>query len=1446
MTAFSQAFSGFEVPSELEDALKDANIEQMEINRKTRVINMTLAFSYPFGPLKIETLRRELAKFYQLETVNIHVKMPQTDFGRAQVDEVLEWAKAVYPAVFGFLNKCAYELKDDMLMITVHNGGARVIEDSGCARAMEQKIREHFGRQIRLCVTGMEDPDEAFRRDHEEKLREKMKELLEEEVKIPAASAKKEKPKEKKPYIPVKNKPAPQTAPEDIILGKPFGDDLVKMKDIEVNAGRLAVQGEIFRMETREVKSGLMMVITADITDRTSSVRCKRVMDAEKAAELLKNLKQGMYVAVRGELETDRFEQDTVLRFTDIIKKKKPERHDTEKEKRVELHLHTQMSAMDGVTSVTDLVRQAAKWGHKAIAITDHGVAQAFPDAMHAGDETGIKIIYGTEGYYVNNLEDIEVVTGGIDQPIDEDFVCFDLETTGTRPSDDGITEIAASVVRDGYIIENFQTYVNPGRLIPQNITDLTGITNGMVADAPDEKTAVRSFLKFAAGRILVAHNANFDVSFVRNVCQRIGEKQEFTYIDTLEMSRILMPEQERHKLNNVAKALKLPKFNHHSGSDDARALALIFIKFIERMRREMGVERVSQINVVLSDRRRENTEKRLDAKGLPVYHIILLAKNEVGLKNLYKLISYGHLYYMNGRKQPLIPRNVLVNHREGLIIGSACEAGELFRAVAGGADWKSLCKTARFYDYLEIQPLGNNAFMLLDGSAGSEEDLQKYNKTIVKLGEDLGIPVAATGDVHFLEPDDEVYRRILMAGKGFDDADRQAPLYLRPTQDMLAEFAYLGEKKAREVVIETPNKIADLCEAIKPVPKGMFPPELPGSAEELDRMTRKRAAELYGDPLPEIVATTMERELRPIIKHGFDVMYMTAQKLIAKSNENGYMVGSRGSVGSSLVAHFLGITEVNALPPHYRCPKCRYSEFHRHEQWACGPDMPDKDCPVCGTKLHKDGFDIPFETFLGFDGDKAPDIDLNFSGEYQALAHKHTVELFGKENVFRAGTIGTVAEKTAFGYVKKYCEERGLVLPKAEEQRLALGCTGVKRTTGQHPGGMIVVPKHKEIFDFCAVQHPADDTETDTITTHVDYHSIDANLLKFDILGHSDPTMIKRLEELSGIKMEDIALNDPETLSLYSSIEALGLEEDEIMGDVGTTAVPEFGTKFVKQVLADTRPTTFDELVRVCGMTHGTDVWLNNAKEIISEGKATLKECICCRDDIMLYLIGMGVEPKLSFTIMEGVRKGKGLKPEWEEAMRAKDVPDWYITSCKAIQYMFPKAHAAAYVINGFRVAWYKMHKPLPFYCAFLSVRADALDADVMLGGVEVIKRKILELREKDKTTQVEDELQKNLEVCYEFCLRGFSFLPVDIYKSEAVNFVMEGDLQLRLPLTSIKGLGAGAAESIVAEAKKNPFLSIEEFEERCSKASKTVAEQLKIAGAFGSLPETSQATLF
>ena len=1229
----------------------------------------------------------------------------------------------------------------------------------------------------------------------------------------------------------------------DLLYGKEIKGRVVPVGELNLKMGSAVVEGRVFGMECYETRRPGQWCMNFDMTDEHGSVSVRKYMDEKEARVLGGAVSDGMWLRVQGKLALSFDGKDVQLQPVSIMRIQHQGRKDTAPEKRVELHLHTQMSTMDAITDVGKVVAQAASWGHPAIAITDHGTVQAFPKARDAGKKGKIKILYGVEGYFVNNLDDRIAVHGEQDQDFADEIVCFDIETTGLKVRREAITEIGAVVLKNGEITERFQTFVNPNRRLTPEIIGLTGITDAMLADAPQLKDALTAFLQFVNGRPLAAHNAEFDISFIREGCRKVGLEFDPTYVDSLILAQNLLPELHKYKLDIVAEHLDLPAFNHHRASDDAAMVGYMLIPFFEKMRREMGIHRLQQINGEMLKLRPEGGKSNRHPK-----HIIILAKNKLGLKHLYQLISASNLKYF--KRVPIIPKTELAAHREGLIIGSACEAGELFRAVADGSkDWAELKRIASFYDYLEIQPICNNMFMLRKGDVQSEEELRDFNRTIVRLGQELGKPVCATGDVHFQEPEDEVYRHILLASKKFPDADAPLPIYFKTTDEMLKEFAYLGTETAHKVVIDDPRHIADCIEDIELLPPGqLFPPRLENSEQELHDMVWDKCHELYGEEPPQLIVDRLDVELKSILGK-YDVVYMSAQKLVQRSLENGYLVGSRGSVGSSLVAYMSGITEVNSLPPHYRCPKCKNTEFITGGSYGCGADMPDKICPVCGEKYVKDGFDIPFETFLGYGGGKVPDIDLNFSGEYQGKAHRHAIEMFGETQVFRAGTIGTLAEKTAYGFVKKYLEENGMSAGRAEENRLTAGCVGVRRTTGQHPGGLVVVPDDLDVEDFTAVQHPADDAESDTVTTHFEYHCMEDNLLKLDMLGHDDPTMVRMLQDLTGVDPHDILLDDRDTMSIFTSSKVLGYENDEILGPTGAVAIPEFNTRFTRQMLVDTQPKDFNTLLRLSGFSHGTDVWLGNAKDLILSGTASVLQTVGCRDDIMLYLISMGLEPKMSFKIMEAVRKGKvkkgGFQEGWVEAMEEHQVPQWYIDSLAKIGYLFPKAHAVAYVMMAFRIAWYKVHRPLAFYATFFSIRAKAFDAEFCCAGKDAVKRKIKEIENNKDATAVEQDLMTTLEVCYEFYLRGFQFETISIYESDATRFKVTEN-GLLPPFTSVRGLGETAAIDTVEKRQGKEFISVEEFSLCCNKLSKTHIEQLKKLGAFAGMADTSQITLF
>ena len=1237
----------------------------------------------------------------------------------------------------------------------------------------------------------------------------------------------------------------------DVIYGRDFDEETMNIDEIWGEMGEVVIRGKVRTLEQREIRNE-KTIVSFEITDFTDTIKVKMFVHNEQLPELLGELKAGAFVKVKGVTVNDTFDRE--LTIATVIGLKKISdfttiRMDNSVKKRVELHCHTKMSDMDGVTDVKDIIKRAKKWGHKAIAITDHGCVQSFPDANHALDKDDtFKIIYGVEGYLVDDLK--EIVTDGKGQSLDEKYVVFDIETTGFSPVTNRIIEIGAVKVENGEITERFSTFVNPQVPIPFHIEKLTSINDSMVMDADPIEVVLPRFLEFVGDAILVAHNANFDVSFIKENAKRQGIPVDFTYVDTVGIARALLTGQSKYTLDAVAKTLGISLENHHRAVDDAECTAEIFVKFIEMLKKDNILDLAS-----LNELGKSSVEA---IRKLHSYHIIILAKNQTGRINLYRLVSESHLTYFH--KRPLIPKSLIQKYREGLIIGSACEAGELFRALLDGQSDEQIARIVRFYDYLEIQPLGNNRFMIESEKLPdikSDEDLIELNKRIVKLGEEFHKPVVATCDVHFLDPEDEIYRRIIMTGKGFKDADNQAPLFLRTTEEMLDEFSfYLGSEKAEEIVITNTNMIADMCDRIAPVRPDKCPPVIENSDQQLTDICYRKAHEMYGEELPEIVEARLKRELNSIISNGFAVMYIIAQKLVWKSVEDGYLVGSRGSVGSSFVATMAGITEVNPLSPHYYCKKCHYTDFYSDEVKAfagmAGCDMPDKNCPVCGEKLVKDGFDIPFETFLGFKGNKEPDIDLNFSGEYQSKAHKYTEVIFGYGQTFRAGTIGTLADKTAFGYVKNYYEERGKHKRTSEINRIVEGCVGVRRTTGQHPGGIVVLPVGEEINSFTPVQHPANDMTTDTVTTHFDYHSIDHNLLKLDILGHDDPTMIRMLQDLTGIDPITIPLDDKDVMSLFQNTSALGITPEQIGGcKLGALGIPEFGTDFAMQMLIDTQPRYFSDLVRIAGLSHGTDVWLGNAQELIKSGQATISTAICTRDDIMIYLISMGLDSEESFKIMEAVRKGTVAKhkcanwDEWKADMKAHDVPDWYIWSCEKIQYMFPKAHAAAYVMMAWRIAYCKVNYPLAYYCAYFSIRASAFSYEIMCQGQKHLEETMADYRKRSDTlTNKEQDALKDMRIVQEMYARGFEFEKLDIFRAHSRNFqIIDG--KVMPSLSSIDGLGEKAADAIMEAAKDGPFLSKDDFRSR-TKVSKTVIDMMSDLGLLGDIPESNQISLF
>ena len=1434
---FLRFFQRYEPEPELYERLSAAEITGREIDMENRTVTVHMTSPQYLSAFELKDIGAKLTLLYGLHKIEFLPCFPASELEKLDFAELRDLLIAAYPPAISALAGCRWELEGDSLRIFLRANGKDGLMKQ--APLVQNYLRERFGRAVTMEVipgNDLQSKQELFALT--EKLRQEAMNGVPQpafrDAPAPAPGAK------------------PLQAPPDMIYGRPFKGETVPIRELNLDMFHAIVEGEVFAVNHKELKKRNAWVVCFDLTDYNGSVRISQFMEAEKAKPILDGVKVGMFLRVQGKMTFDRYDNEMVMQPNAVMKADRPSRKDKAERKRVELHLHTCMSSMDALTDTKQVVKLAAKWGHPAIAITDHGVAQSFPDAMHAseggakvaGTDRNIKILYGCEAYYYNDVDGKIAVHGTQELPFDGEFVAFDLETTGLSSREDTITEIGAAIFRNGEVVDTFSQLVNPGRAQKPKIVELTGITDEMLKDQPTIEEVLPKFLAFCGDRPLAAHNAEFDVSFLLAACKKCGIAYEPTYVDTLILAQNLMTQMENFRLDSVANALSLPEFTHHRALDDGMTVGYMLHRFAAMME-ERGISRLQEVNALIGQLGSGRTNRKRP------YHMILFAKNQIGLRNLYRLISYAHLEHFF--RNPRVPKSELVQYREGLLIGSACEAGELFRAIVEGKPHDELKRIASFYDFLEIQPLDNNRFMLDKGLASSDEDLREFNRTVVRLGEELGKPVVATGDVHFLNPQDEIYRRVLMASKGMLEGDRPLPLYFRTTDEMLEEFAYLGPEKAMEVVVDNTNLIADMCESLRPVPHNLFAPKIENSVEDLKSLVYGKLHRLYGENPPELIQKRVDTEMHDIITCHYDVIYMSAQKLVQNSLENGYLVGSRGSVGSSIVAFLSGITEVNSFPPHYRCPKCKFCTFEVPEDCACGADLPDQDCPVCGTRLDKDGFNIPFETFLGFGGDKVPDIDLNFSGEYQARAHAYCVQMFGREHVFRAGTIGTVAEKTAHGYVKKYAEEMKMQIGKAEENRLAVGCTGVKRTTGQHPGGLVVIPQENEIWDFCPVQHPADDTaEGAWITTHFEYHSMEENLLKLDMLGHDDPTMIRMLEDLTGVDAKTIPLDDKDTMSIFTSSKVLGYEDDKILGPTGAAAIPEFGTSFVRGMLEETKPDKFDILVRLSGFSHGTDVWLGNARDLIVGGTAKVSEAIGCRDDIMLYLIKMGMNEKRAFKMMEAVRKGAIHKGKsWPdgivEEMQKLGVPEWYIESCRKIQYLFPKAHAVAYVMMAFRIAWFKVHKPLAFYAAYFYRRSqkDNFDAEMMTQGKARVVEEIRRIQANPDATAKEDGLLTTLEICYEFYLRGFTFAPMSIYESDALRFNIKGD-QLIPPFVSIAGLGETAAIDIAEGCKGKTFLSVEEFSAACPKASKSHIDSLRAAGAFGDLPETSQITLF
>ncbi len=1324
------------------------------------------------------------------------------------------------PSSKSWIDCIRFVLEKDKLTLKVTNQIATSsIKRNGLIAYLQEKIKNEFSLSLILKEIEEEDFDcESF-------LEEKIKEEQEISKQIVIQSQQ---------DIGSKSSGKGTTKGEKVnnyTFGKNITISSLPINEVTIESGHVAIKGEIFDMETREIR-GNRMIVTLYITDNTDSMPAKIFLNEDKIDDFLLNVSVGDSVMLEGDVNYDPFARMKSMMFRSLKKVKKDVRLDLAEEKRIELHLHTKMSAMDSSLNVSEAIKRAKDWGHEAIAITDHGVVQAYPEAMNASEKHDIKVIYGLEGYLVDDAK--KVVENYDSSKKYDTYIVFDIETTGLSPINDGITEIGAIKIQDNKVIDKFSQLVNPEKNIPTFITELTGITNDMVKDKPTISKVINEFYDFIGEDVLVAHNAAFDIGFIREKLRLNNLSLNNPVLDTLELARSVFPNLKNHKLDTLAKHLGVSLENHHRAVDDAQATTEIFVKILESLE-ERNITSFDEINNISS---RNNSVD----KSRP-YHIVLLVQNLTGLKNLYKLVSKSHMdhFYRN----PRIPKSLLEEYKEGLLIGSACEAGELYSAILKNASYNEIRNIVNFYDYLEIQPIGNNMHLIERGILKDITQLQDINKKIYELGKKYNKPVVATGDVHFLEPEDEVYRRILMAGQGFKDADNQSPLYFKTTDEMLEEFSYLGEDISKEVVIDNPKKINELIDRIRPIPKGTFPPVLEGSDEDLKTITYKKAYEVYGDPLPEIVKARLDRELNAIIKNGYSVMYIIAQKLVWKSIEDGYLVGSRGSVGSSFVATMSGITEVNPLAPHYVCPNCQYSEFFEGGVIESGSDLEDKNCPKCNTQLIKDGHDIPFEVFLGFEGDKEPDIDLNFASEYQSNAHKYTEELFGEGYVFRAGTIGTIAERTAYGFVKKYFEQSGDNVNPAETNRLVKGCTGVRRSSGQHPGGVMIVPKHKEIFDFSPIQYPANDKDSGVITTHFDYDAISSQILKLDILGHDVPGIIKNLEDFTGVNPLDIPLDEKSTMSIFSSTEALNVDPKDIDSKVGTLGIPEFGTKFVRQMLVDTKPTKFSELVRISGLSHGTDVWLNNAQDLVRSNMAELSDVISTREDIMLTLINAGMDKQKAFWIMEKVRKGKPLPDEDIEAMRKVKLPPWYIDSCEKIKYMFPKAHAVAYVMMSFRIAYFKVHHPQAFYSTYFTTKAADFDAELILQGKEAVEVKIKELEDMgNDITAKEKNLLTVLEVVREMYARGYEFLKVDLYKSDSDKFLIE-DGKILPPLKGLEGVGENAARNIVKERVGDKFISIEDLVQR-TKVTKTVVEALSTHGCLEDLPESNQISLF
>ena len=1448
------------------DIFLEATDVTLRIDKERRIAEVACRLPRLFMKKDIYRLEEEIRASYDLSRVMILTHYPSELFSLSYMSEAITEAARVGYVINGFFNK--FDLREDgdkiSIMIPFSDGGISLLDLAKTARVIEGIIESEFGIKKTVEITKSKDADEEYAEymaAQLEKLNTASQNIAAEHERLvmEAARAEANQPKpeaEAAPALPrvsslFEGNDAAEIIEENIIksgkiefdVSSPelvFGEMFdfsaaVPLRSITRTQKNVVVLCEVFSITQKETRRGDKVMFTIAATDREASIYIKTTVAAEAVAETEALFGKGKSYAIRGHIKADTFDGELYMQYTDIVKIGSRGRMDKHPEKRVELHLHTCMSQMDATTKADDIVKTAHKWGHKAVAITDHGNLQSFPVAMLTADslKDEIKVLYGVEAYYVDDTS--RAAYKGEDITFDDEFAVFDIETTGLSAATCKITEIGAVIFKNGEVTAKFNSFVNPGVPIPENIVELTGITDEMVADAPKIDVVLRDFFDFIGDRMLVAHNASFDTGFIRQAAEECGIPFENPYLDTVAVSRFMNPDLKNHKLDTLAKHYKLGAFNHHRASDDAEMLAAIFACMTERLK-EDGIDTISRMNFAMAE--------KADPLKLKSYHQIILVKNQEGMRNLYKLVSDSYLKYYY--RHPRIPKTNLEAHREGLIIGSACEAGELFSAMMSGKSEAELVEIAKFYDYLEIQPIANNSFMIADGKAKDEEDLRNFNRRIVEIGRKAGRPVCATCDTHYKNPEDEIYRRIILTGLGYKDADRETKLYFRTTEEMLEEFSYLGEEVAREVVIENPNKIADMIDVVRPIPKGNYPPHIDGAEEELTEKCWALAKQLYGDPLPEVVSARLARELDSIISNGFAIMYILARKLVENSEEKGYQVGSRGSVGSSFAATMAGITKVNPLPPHYRCPNCRWTKFFEGGEIGSGFDLPPMKCPECGTDCARDGHDIPFETFLGFKGDKTPDIDLNFSGDVQGDAHKFTEVLFGAGKAFKAGTIGTLADKTAYGFAAKFLEGKGISVNRAEMDRLINGCLGTKRTTGQHPGGIIVVPAEYEIYDFAPVQHPADDPNSDIITTHFEFKYLHDTILKLDILGHDIPTKYKRLEEYSNTNVLDVPMSDPAVYKSFTSTEPIGVTPEQIDSKTATLGLPEMGTRFIRGVLMSAQPKNFTDLLQISGLTHGTGCWLGNADELISSGTCTISDVIGCRDDIMLTLIHKyDMDKSQSFKIMESVRKGKGLSAEWEADMRAHGVPDWYIDSCKKIKYMFPKAHAAAYVIDAIRLMWYKIYYPVEFYAAYFTAAPDGFDGEIVMGGREHVKNVLTDYnKRRNEISQKEADVADALMLVNEYFQRGYDFLPVDIKKSHATKYVPEGG-KIRLPFTSLPGLGTTAAINIMNAMKAGDIFSLEDLRTR-AKISKSVVEILEKNGALKGMSKTNQLSLF